>query len=121
MISIRTVVLMRAKGAARARRTKRAKQGKNYLLYILLVIVTLYVLYMLVDQQIRISNARNELAGVEENIFTQQQTNAELKKVSDAVKNNDEDAYAGYVEKIAREELDYVKNGEVVFVNIAGD
>ena len=103
------------------KRTKRVKQKKNYLLYILLVIITLYVLYMIVDQQIRISNANDELADIEEQIFTQKQTNAQLKKVSDAVKNNDEDSFKGYVEKIAREELDYVKNGEVVFVNIAGD
>ncbi len=107
--------------AGKAKRTRKAKQGKNYLLYVLLVIVTLYVLYMIVDQQIRISNAKEELAGVEEQIFTQKQKNAELKKVSDAVKNNDEDAFSGYVERIAREELDYVKNGEVVFINIAGD
>lgn len=103
------------------KRTKRVKQKKNYLLYILLVIITLYVLYMIVDQQIRISNANDELADIEEQIFTQKQTNAQLKKVSDAVKNNDEDSFEGYVEKIAREELDYVKNGEVVFINIAGD
>ena len=107
--------------ARKAKRTKMAKQGKNYLLYILLVIVTLYVLYMIVDQRIKISNAKEELAGVEEQIFTQKQTNAELKKVSDAVRRNDEDAFEGYVEKIAREKLDYVKNGEVVFINIAGD
>lgn len=107
--------------AKRARRTKKAKQGKNFLLYILLVIVTLYVLYMIVDQQIKIGNAKEELAEVEEQIFTQKQTNTELKKVSDAVKTNDTDAFEGYIEKIAREKLDYVKNGEVVFINIAGD
>ena len=45
----------------------------------------------------------------------------ELKKVADAVEHNDEEAFSNYVEKIAREDLDYVKNGEVVFVNIAGD
>ena len=43
------------------------------------------------------------------------------KKVADAVDRNDDKAFSGYVEKIAREDLDYVKNGEVVFVNIAGD
>lgn len=112
---------MQAKKAGKARRTYKAKQKKNYLLYILLVIVTLYVLFMIVDQQIKINNARAELAQMEEKIFTQEQTNAELKKVSDAVRKNDEEAFAGYVEKIAREDLDYVKNGEVVFVNIAGD
>ena len=76
---------------------------------------------MIVDQQIKISNAKAELAQVDEIIFTQKQKNSELKKVSDAVEKNDDKAFSGYVEKIAREDLDYVKNGEVVFVNIAGD
>lgn len=112
---------MKEKTMGRSKRTRKAKKSKNFLLYILLVIVTLYVLYMIVDQQIKIRDAKNELAQVDEIIFTQEQKNAELKKVSDAVKNNDEKAFAGYVERIAREELDYVKNGEVVFINIAGD
>ena len=112
---------MQTNKAAKAKRTMKTKQKKNYLLYILLVIVTLYVLYMIVDQQIKISNARNDLAQLEDQIFTQQQTNAELKKVSDAVKSGKTESFEGYVERIAREKLDYVKNGEVVFVNIAGD
>lgn len=112
---------MKGKTAGGMKRTRKAKKSKNILLYMLLVIVTLYVLYMIVDQQIRIRDAKAELAQVDEIIFTQEQKNAELKKVSDAVKNNDEKAFAGYVERIAREELDYVKNGEVVFINIAGD
>ena len=112
---------VKEKTMGRAKRTRKAKKSKNFLLYFLLVIVTLYVLYMIVDQQIKISNAKAELAQVDEIIFTQKQKNSELKKVSDAVKNNDEKAFAGYVERIAREELDYVKNGEIVFINIAGD
>ena len=91
------------------------------MLYVILVVVTLYVLFMIVDQQIKINNARSELNKLDDKIFTQKQTNAELKKVSDAVQKNDEKAFENYVERIAREDLDYVKNGEVVFVNIAGD
>ena len=79
-----------------------------------MLIVTFYVLFLMVDLQIRISNARTELSQIEERIFTQEQTNAELKKVSDAVEKNDDKAFSDYVEKIAREDLDYVKNGEVV-------
>ncbi len=105
----------------RSKKTRKAKKSKNYLLYIVLVVITLYVLYMIVDQQIKINNAKSELAKVDKVIFIQEEKNKELKKVADAVKNNDEKSYASYVERIAREDLDYVKNGEVVFINIAGD
>ncbi|MBQ8133018.1 MAG: septum formation initiator family protein [Clostridia bacterium] len=112
---------MQTKTSGRAKKTRKATKNRNVLLYVIVIIVTLYVLYLIVDQQIRINNAKSELAQLEENIFTQEQTNAELKKVADAVEHNDEEAFSNYVEKIAREDLDYVKNGEVVFVNIAGD
>ncbi len=112
---------MKAKTARRSRRSRKAKKSRNILLYVIMIIVTFYVLFLMVDLQIRISNARTELSKIEERIFTQEQTNSELKKVSDAVEKNDDKAFSGYVEKIAREDLDYVKNGEVVFVNIAGD
>ncbi len=112
---------MQTKTSGRTKKTSKVNKNKNVLLYVIVIIVTLYVLYLIVDQQIRINNAKSELAQLEENIFTQEQTNAELKKVADAVEHNDEEAFSNYVEKIAREDLDYVKNGEVVFVNIAGD
>ncbi len=113
--------MMKTKAVRRSRRTRKNKKSRNVLLYVIMIVVTLYVLFLMVDLQIRINNARTELSQIEERIFTQEQTNAELKKVSDAVEKNDEKAFSGYVEKIAREDLDYVKNGEVVFVNIAGD
>ena len=112
---------MKAKAARRSRRVRKTKRSRNILLYVVMLIVTFYVLFLMVDLQIRISNARTELSQIEERIFTQEKTNAELKKVSDAVEKNDDKAFSDYVEKIAREDLDYVKNGEVVFVNIAGD
>ena len=112
---------MQTKTSGRAKKTRKATKNRNVLLYVIVIIVTLYVLYLIVDQQIRINNAKSELAQLEENIFTQEQTNEEQKKVADAVEHNDEEAFSNYVEKIAREDLDYVKNGEVVFVNIAGD
>lgn len=112
---------MQAKTGKKAVRTRKSKNKVNWLFCLLAAVITLYVVFMIVEQHIQINNARTELAQLEDNIFTQEQTNAELKKVADAVQNNDEEAFAGYVEKIAREDLDYVKNGEVVYVNIAGD
>lgn len=113
--------LVQSKSLGRKRRKKKLRSRRSVLLYVVLIVITLYSLFLMVDLQIRIRNAESELTKINDNIFKQEQTNAELKKVADAVDRNDDKAYAGYVEKIAREDLDYVKNGEVVFVNIAGD
>ena len=107
--------------SAKAIRTKRTSKGNGVLLYAVLIIVTLYVLFMIVDQQMKINSAKSELALIDEQIFAQEQRNSELKKVSDAVKAGNTADFEAYVERIAREDLDYVKNGEVVFINIAGD
>ena len=79
------VIKVKAKTARRSRRSRKSKKSRNILLYVIMIIVTFYVLFLMVDLQIRISNARTELSQIEERIFTQEQTNAELKKVSDAV------------------------------------
>lgn len=109
------------KKTAKAVRSKSSGKGNGFLLYLVLIVVTLYVTFLIVDQQIKINNAKSELAVINDQIFTQEQKNTELKKVSDAVKTGNEAAYEAYVERIAREDLDYVKNGEVVYVNIAGE
>ncbi len=112
---------MSSRSVRKTKRTRKIRKNRSLLLYVVLIVITLYSLFLMVDLQIRIKNAGDELNKIEEKIFTQEQTNAELKKVADAVDRNDDKAFADYVEKIAREDLDYVKNGEVVFVNIAGD
>lgn len=113
--------IVKEKSAKRSHRIRKIKNNRSILVYIVLIVITLYSLFLMVDLQIRIKNAKDELTHIGDQIFTQEQTNAELKKVADAVDRNDDKAFAGYVERIAREDLDYVKNGEVVFVNIAGD
>ncbi len=113
--------IMKEKSAKKSHRIRKIKNNRGILVYIVLIVITLYSLFLMVDLQIRIKNAGDELTHIGDKIFTQKQKNAELKKVADAVDRNDDKAFSGYVEKIAREDLDYVKNGEVVFVNIAGD
>ena len=113
--------IMKEKSAKKSHRIRKIKNNRGILVYIVLIVITLYSLFLMVDLQIRIKNAGDELTHIGDKIFTQKQKNAELKKVADAVDRNDDKAFSVYVEKIAREDLDYVKNGEVVFVNIAGD
>ena len=97
------------------------KKRRNWVLIIALIAFSLYVVVTIVDQQIRINNAKIELEELNKTISLQNIKNEELKRVADAVDSDDLGSFSDYIERVAREDLDYVKNGEVVFINIAGD
>ena len=72
---------------------------------------------MLVGQQISISQKRDELQQLKNELKEQQVVNDELR-----YDLNEENAdNTDYAEKVARRELDYVKPGERVFYNVGGN
>lgn len=109
------------KKSNRAKLSKKSRKKRNWILYIAVVAFSLYIVVTIVNQQIQISNAKTELEELNNKISIQKIKNDELKQVADAVDSDDLDSFSDYIEKVAREDLDYVKNGEVVFINIAGD
>ena len=102
-------------------KSKKPRKRRNWILYIAVIAFSLYIVVTIVDQQIQISNAKAELEELNNEIAIQEIKNEELKQVAEAVESDDLDMFADYIEKVAREDLDYVKSGEVVFINIAGD
>ncbi|MDD6488194.1 MAG: septum formation initiator family protein [Clostridia bacterium] len=109
------------KKSNKAKPSKKSRKKRNWILYIAVVAFSLYIVVTIVNQQIQISNAKTELEELNNKISIQKIKNDELKQVADAVDSDDLDSFSDYIEKVAREDLDYVKNGEVVFINIAGD
>lgn len=79
--------------------------------------LSVYVLFTFVNQQIQINKKKTEYENINKEIVMQKIKNEELNKVlSSAEKESQE-----YVEKIARKNLDFAKEGEKVFVNISGN
>lgn len=109
------------KKSGKSKLSKKSRKKQNWILYIAVIAFSLYIVITIVNQQIQINNAKAELEELNNKISIQEIKNEELKQVADAVDNDDLDSFADYIEKIAREELDYVKSGEVVYINIAGD
>lgn len=109
------------KKAKKSKLSKKTKKRQNWILYIAVIAFSLYIVVTIVDQQIQISNAKAELEELNNTISIQKIKNEELKQVADAVDSDDLDLFADYIEKVARVEFDYVKPGESVYVNIAGD
>lgn len=103
-------------------RTKKKKPNEKkrllkVFLSIGLIVFAFYAVFTLVNQQVEISDKREQLEQLQEDIVVQEIRNDELKQVYEL----DDDENNAYIERVAREEFDYSKQGERVFINIAGE
>lgn len=94
---------------------KKTKQKKSLLLRLSFLALIIYVLVAFVNQQLTISGKHAELQSLESRLSAQTVQNAELQSLIG------EDNWSTYIEKIARETLNYVYPGETIYANIAGD
>ena len=101
-------------------KTKSVHRKSNWILYIAVVALVLYIAVTIVDQNVKIREARQELSELNQQINLKIIELDEKKKVADAAEKNDFDSFSEYIERIARQR-DYVKPGEKVYINIAGD
>lgn len=96
---------------------KKQKPKKRILLHFAIFIFAVYMLLGLVNQQIKINEKRRQLSQTKQQIQIQEIKNENLKSTL----NTGVDSNSDYIEQKARNELDYAKPGERVFVNIAGN
>lgn len=100
---------------------KDSKKPLLNLRYIVLCVVVLvfavYSVVTLIDLYSQIGEKKSELDALNDEIAIQEIKNEEM---NDLYNSSDEE-FSKYVEEIAREDLDYIKDGERVFVNISGD
>ncbi|HIU31891.1 MAG TPA: septum formation initiator family protein [Candidatus Caccousia avistercoris] len=93
------------------------KQKTSLLLKIAVFAFSVYMIAALVNQQVQISEKSRQLEEIQEQLQVQEIRNEEIRRaISDNAVQTDE-----YIERYAREELDYAKPGERIFVNIAGN
>lgn len=87
------------------------------LLYIAVFAFAIYAVITLVGLHAQIIEKRQELDEIQGEITVQEIKNDEMNKMY----NYSDDEFADYIERIARDDLDFVKSGERVFVNVSGD
>ena len=92
-------------GANKAVKTKRVKAKTNWILCIAVIALVIYVAVRIVDQNVRIQKAKEELSELDNYKTLQDIRMEELKHFADAAENNDLDLLSDYIEKIARENL----------------
>lgn len=86
-------------------------------LSIVILVFTVYSVITLVDIYSQIAQKKSELEDINNEITIQEIKNEEMNELY----NSSDEEFSQYVEQIAREDLDYMRQGERVFVNVSGD
>lgn len=96
---------------------KKTKVKGSMLLRFAILCLAVYIMAALINQQLQINEKRNQLESLQQQIQVQEVENEDLRHTIDA---NAQDG-SEYAEQVAREELDYAKTGERVFIIISGE
>ena len=90
---------------------------KHIVLCGVVLIFAVYSVVTLISLYSQIGQKKSELESIKDEIAIQEIKNEEMNELY----NSSDEEFSGYIEQIAREDLDYIKDGERVFVNVAGD
>ena len=89
------------------------------LIALVVVAFLIYSMISIINIKSQIRERRAQLDELNEQITVQEIKNEEIQKLYDST-GKDSD-FSTLAEQIARDDLDYIKEGERVFVNVAGD
>lgn len=96
---------------------KRLKKKKYILLYLAIIGFAFYAVITIINQNVQIADKKAELKDLQQQINVVEIQTQYLKKVQEYKG----DELSEYIEKIAKENLGYVSEGERIFINVAGD
>ena len=96
---------------------KKKRKLRYLLIYLAAIGFVFYAVITIIDQSVKISEKRAELSELQQQINVVEIESNYLEKVQ----NFQGDELAEYMEKIAKEDLGYVGDGERIFINVAGD
>lgn len=96
---------------------KKAPHLKYFVLCAVILVFAIYSLITLVSLYSQIGQKKGELKEINNKIAIQEIKNEDM----NSLYNSSDEEFAEYIEQIAREDLDYIRPGERVFVNVSGD
>lgn len=96
---------------------KKKHKLRYILLYLAVIGFVFYAVITIINQNVKIAEKRAELSEIQQHINVVEIESDYLQKVQ----NYEGDELAEYMEKIAKEDLGYVSEGERIFINVAGD
>ena len=104
-------------GPKEVKKPKKKHRARYILLYIAAIGFVFYAVITIINQNVTISEKRAKLSDLHQHINVVEIEANYLKKVQ-ALKGDERDKY---MEKIAKEDLGYVSDGERIFINVAGE
>ncbi len=96
---------------------KKKRKLRYLLIYLAAIGFVFYAVITIIDQSVKISEKKAELSELQQQINVVEIESNYLEKVQ----NFQGDELAEYMEKIAKEDLGYVSDGERIFINVAGE
>ena len=96
---------------------KKRKKGRYILIYLAIIGFVFYAVITIINQNVQIAEKKAELTDLQQQISVVEIQSQYLKKVQ----NYKGDDLKKYIEKIAKDELVYVGDGERIFINVAGE
>ena len=104
-------------GAIKEITPKKRKKGRYILIYLTIIGFVFYAVITIINQNVHIAEKKAELTDLQQQISVVEIQSQYLKKVQ----NYKGDDLKKYIEKIAKDELGYVGDGERIFINVAGE
>lgn len=96
---------------------EKKRKGRYILLYLAIIGFAFYAVITIINQSVQISDKKSELLELQQQINVIEIQTQYLEKVQ----SYEGDELSEYIEKIAKEELSYISEGERIFINVAGD
>ena len=110
-----------AKAARSGDNKSEDRRGLSRPVFVIIAVVAvaflIYSMISIIGIQSQIRERKAELDEIKEHITVQEIKNEEMQKLYDSTGSD----FSTLAEQIARDDLDYVKEGERVFVNVSGE
>lgn len=96
---------------------KKIRKKRHILLYIAIIGFVFYAVITIINQSVEISKKRIELQNLQQQINVVEIQTQYLQKVQ----NYTGEELEKYIEKIAKEDMGYISEGERIFINVSGE
>ena len=104
-------------GPKEVKPVKKKRKKRYILLYLAAIGFAFYAVITIINQNVKIAEKKAELSELEQQINVVEIQSQYLEKV----RGYEGKQRSEYMEKIAKEDLGYVGEGERIFINVAGD
>lgn len=104
-------------GPKEVKPVKKRRKKRYILLYLAAIGFTFYAVITIINQNVKIAEKKAELSELQQEINVVEIQSQYLEKV----RGYSGEQLSEYIEKIAKEDLGYVGEGERIFINVAGE